>query len=88
MIGLVIRKKTALCLSLDVSSWKIGKDIIDLCGPYICMVKLHSDLLIDISNINIFIKELKKLARKYKFLIMEDMKLGDVDKITYKKIYT
>ena len=86
LIGLIIRKKTALCLSLDVSSWKIGREILELCGPYICMVKLHSDLFIDIGNINSFIKELKGLARKYKFLIMEDMKLGDVDKITYKKI--
>lgn len=86
LIGLVIRKKTALCLSLDVSSWKVGREILELCGPYICMVKLHSDLFTDIGNINMFIKELKKLARKYKFLIMEDMKLGDVDKITYKKI--
>tara|TARA_B110001469_G_C9577809_1_gene286559 strand:+ start:9 stop:1139 length:1131 start_codon:yes stop_codon:yes gene_type:complete len=50
------------------------------------MVKLHSDLFTDIGNINMFIKELKELARKYKFLIMEDMKLGDVDKITYRKI--
>mgnify|MGYP006077681407 CR=1 FL=1 len=86
LIGLVIRKKTALCLSLDVSSWKTGRNILELCGPYICMVKLHSDLFTDIGNINMFIKELKELARKYKFLIMEDMKLGDVDKITYRKI--
>ena len=86
LIGLVIRKKTALCLSLDVSSWKVGREILELCGPYICMVKLHSDLFTDIGNINLFIKELKVLSRKYKFLIMEDMKLGDVDKITYKKI--
>ena len=86
LIGLVIRKKTALCLSLDVSSWKVGKQILELCGPYICMVKLHTDLFTDIGNINIFIKELKNLARKYKFLIMEDMKMGDVDKITYNKI--
>ena len=61
LIGLVIRKKTALCLSLDVSSWKVGKEILDLCGPYICMVKLHCDLFTDIGNVNMFIKELKSL---------------------------
>lgn len=86
LIGLVIRKKSALCLSLDVSSWKVGRGILELCGPYICMVKLHTDLFADIGNINIFIKEIKEIARKYKFLIMEDMKMGDVDKITYNKI--
>ena len=46
--------------------------------------KLHCDLLTDIDCIDTFIKELKDLARKHKFLIMEDSKIGDVDKITYK----
>ena len=86
LMGIVIRKKTALCLSLDVPNWEKGKAILDICGPNICMVKLHSDLLVDLNNIDEFIKELKDLARKHMFLIMEDLKMADVDKISYSKI--
>jgi uridine monophosphate synthetase len=86
LMGIIVNKKTALCLSLDVSKWSDAKIILDLCGPYICMVKLHSDLFSDIIEIDVFIKELKCLARKHQFLIMEDIKLADVDKITYSKI--
>ena len=86
LTGLVIKKKTNLCLALDVTKWEDGKVILDMSGPYICMVKLQCDLLTDIDCIDTFIKELKDLARKHKFLIMADSKIGDVDKITYKKL--
>ena len=86
LMGFVILKKTALCLSLDVTNWEVGKTVLNICGPYICMVKLHSDLLIDLNNVDEFIKELKDLARKHHFLIMEDLKMADVDKISYSKI--
>lgn len=86
LMGLIVSKKTALCLSLDVSKWSDAKIILDLCGPYICMVKLHCDLFIDIFEVDVFIKDLKCLARKYQFLIMEDIKLADVDRISYSKI--
>lgn len=86
LMNLVIKKQSALCLSLDVSSWEDGKNILELCGPYIVMVKLHVDLFTDIIDIDIFIREIMQLARKYQFLIMEDVKLADVDKITYEKI--
>ena len=86
LMGLIVYKKTALCLSLDVSRWSDAKIILNLCGPYICMVKLHSDLFTDICEIDVFIKELKCLARKHQFLIMEDIKLADIDKISRSKI--
>ena len=86
LMGIIIKKKTSLCLSLDVPNWEVGRAILDLCGSNICMVKLHSDLLVDLNNIDEFIKELKDLARKHMFLIMEDLKMADVDKISYSKI--
>jgi uridine monophosphate synthetase len=86
MMGIIIYKKTPLCLSLDVSEWNKAKKILDIAGPYICMVKLHCDLFIDIDCVDTFIKELRDLARKHTFLIMEDIKVGDVDKITYNKL--
>jgi len=86
LMGLVVKKQSALCLSLDVDKWEVGKKILNLCGEYIVMVKLHVDLFTDIINIDLFIKEIRELGRKHQFLIMEDIKLADVDKITHKKI--
>lgn len=90
MMELIIKKQTNLCLSLDVNTWNEAKIILDLCGPFICMVKIHSDLFIDLnstSNINNFIFEIKNLAKKHHFFIMEDRKINDVDKIAYNQIY-
>lgn len=86
LMSLVVTKESALCLSLDVNKWEDGKKILDLCGQNIVMVKVHCDLFTDITNIDLFIKEIRVLARKHNFLIMEDIKLADVDKISYRKI--
>ena len=86
VMNLVVAKESALCLSLDVDSWEDGKKILELCGPYIVMVKVHVDLFTDIDNIDVFIKEIRDIARRRNFLIMEDVKMADVDKISYKKI--
>lgn len=86
LMSLVVAKESALCLSLDVNKWEDGKKILDLVGEYIVMVKVHCDLFTDINSIDLFIREIRVLARKRNFLIMEDVKLADVDKITYRKI--
>jgi orotidine 5'-phosphate decarboxylase subfamily 1 len=71
-----------LCYSADDL---YGKNIdkamkkIDLLGPYICMLKLHPDIC---SNFTMeMIKEIKRMSKKYSFLILIDRKLADIGKI-------
>lgn len=84
LLDLIITKKSALCLSLDYSTWEKSKALIEKCGEYIVMVKVHVDLFTDFNDN--FGKEMKELARRYKFFVMEDSKLADVDSITFRRM--
>ena len=84
LFNIMNEKKTVLCLSLDVDSWDNGQKILELCGPYICMVKLHVALFDDWNN-NSHLK-LIELSNNHNFLIMQDSKLIDVPKISLKQI--
>ena len=84
---IINQKQTSVCLSLDVASFEYGKYVLDICGPYICMVKLHPDLLYDwVSNPLRHSNTLKELADLYNFMIMADLKLVDVPAISYKQL--
>ena len=83
MISEMINKKTALCLSLDTSTWEAAKKLIHQCGKYIIMVKTHVELYRDYHDN--FESEIKELAKQYHFFIMEDRKLSDVAKISYRQ---
>tara|TARA_B100001057_G_scaffold499094_1_gene608494 strand:+ start:71 stop:1636 length:1566 start_codon:yes stop_codon:yes gene_type:complete len=82
LLSIMEQKKTALCLSLDTMSWKYGYKILDDCGPYICMVKLHVELFLD-WNDNCM-NQLLELSEKHNFKIMQDSKLPDVPSINDK----
>ena len=66
LLDLIIKKKSALCLSLDLSKWEKGKELLDACGENIVMVKVHAELFEDFSDT--FGKEIKELARKHKIV--------------------
>lgn len=84
---IITQKQTCVCLSLDVASFEYGKYVLDICGPYICMVKLHPDLLYDwVANPLRHANTLKDLAERYNFMIMADLKLIDVPAISYKQL--
>lgn len=78
-------KKSCLCLSLDVNKWETGKKIIEECGEHIIMVKTHVETYSDFNN-ETFANEIKELANKYNFFVMEDRKLADVDEINWKEM--
>ena len=84
LFEIVNSKKSVLCLSLDVESWEIGQKILNECGQYICLVKLHVALFDDWNNESHL--QLLELSNKYNFLIMQDSKLIDVPKISLKQI--
>lgn len=75
----IINKKKAqfgsprgLCLSADLNSDKI-LDIINTAGPYICLLKIHAEIIP--SGIAL---ELLALSLKHNFLILLDRKFGDI----------
>lgn len=86
LVEIIKTKHTSVCLSLDIPLWREAKSVLDKCGPYICMAKLHSDLIADWSYD--VMKELKALAGKHNFLLMEDAKLIDVPHINKLKMTT
>lgn len=69
-------KKTNLCLAADVAKCEQVLNLAESLGPYICLLKLHVDILEDFNDN--FIKSLKELATKHNFFIMEDRKFADI----------
>ena len=84
LLELIIEKQSALCLSLDTSTWEEGKKILEQCADKIVMVKTHVELYEDFSDT--FETEIKEMAAKYRFFIMEDRKLADIDNISWRQM--
>lgn len=81
---IIQRKKTNICFAADMYD---GDDIlhtITCVGPYICMVKLHLDMLKNIPYS--FYSILHNYAEEYDFMIMEDRKYMDHGNIILKQI--
>lgn len=77
LLNLMHEKQTNLCASLDVNTTAELLRLVDLLGPYICLVKTHVDILSDFSMEGT-VKPLKELAAKHQFLIFEDRKFADI----------
>lgn len=84
LIDIIKQKQSALCVSLDIPFWKEGVKILRKIAPYICMIKLHCDLIVDWSKETI--TELKEIAKESNFLIMQDSKFIDVPHIVEKQL--
>lgn len=76
LLNLAVRKKTNLCLSLDVTQTDDFLKICEQLGPYIAMLKTHIDIIDDFSPR--FIDQVKNLAAKHDFLLFEDRKFADI----------
>ena len=83
LVKIIKTKQTAVCLSLDTDTIAKGLQILEICAPYICMVKIHPELFSDWDT-NIHPQLIKQWATQYNILVMLDAKLVDVPEISYK----
>lgn len=76
LFNLMSSKKTNLCLAADLTKTEDIIGLADKVGPYICVLKLHVDIIEDFSYT--FIEKLQSLAKMHNFLLMEDRKFADI----------
>lgn len=76
LLKLMDKKKSNLCLALDVTSKKQLLYLADLLGPEICILKVHIDIIQDFDQD--LITQLLALSKKHEFLIFEDRKFADI----------
>ncbi|XP_065888761.1 uncharacterized protein [Dysidea avara] len=76
LFHLMHHKQTNLALSADLVDSRAILELADQVGPHICVLKLHSDIIKDFSIV--FTQQLKQLAEKHNFLLMEDRKFADI----------
>ena len=77
-------KRSAVCLSLDVPNWQLGRELLQIAAPYICMVKIHPDLFSDWTQEAQ--TEIITMAKEGRYQIMCDQKMADVPKIVLRQI--
>ncbi|XP_029670995.1 uridine 5'-monophosphate synthase-like [Formica exsecta] len=76
LLELMESKQTNLCLAADLKKTDAILELANIVGPHIAVLKTHVDI---IENFNEnFILQLKELAKRHKFLLMEDRKFGDI----------
>ncbi|KAJ6515770.1 humps family-domain-containing protein [Mycena sanguinolenta] len=78
LLETIERKQSNLAVSVDVTSAKDFLAIIDVVGPFVCLVKAitHIDIIEDFTPS--LITELQALSAKHDFLIFEDRKFADI----------
>ncbi|KAG2013545.1 orotidine-5'-phosphate decarboxylase [Coprinopsis cinerea AmutBmut pab1-1] len=76
LLETIERKKTNLCVSVDTPKTEDFLTIIDVVGPYVCLIKTHVDILEDFDSS--VIERLESLSRRHDFLIFEDRKFADI----------
>ncbi|PSS35474.1 hypothetical protein PHLCEN_2v1629 [Hermanssonia centrifuga] len=76
LLDTIERKKSNLCVSVDVTKGDEFLNVIDVVGPYVCLIKTHVDIIEDFETS--LIEKLQALSAKHDFLIFEDRKFADI----------
>jgi len=76
LLQLIADKQTNLAFSADVTNKSQLLDLVDMVGPYVCIIKTHIDIVEDFDWQ--FVKDLNALAKQHQFLLFEDRKFADI----------
>jgi len=76
LLELMDRKRSNLCVSVDVTKKASLLRIVDASGPSVCLVKTHIDIVEDFDED--LVQQLQQLAKKHDFMIFEDRKFADI----------
>ena len=83
----LVSKKSNICVAADVTNLSSLITLIEDIGEYICILKLHYDIIDDFcEDLPRTIKKLIELKKKYNFFIWEDRKFADIGIIMEKQI--
>lgn len=77
---IIAKKKSNLCVAVDFESGDQVLKMASLLAPYICILKIHVDILTDFS-IKDFVEPLNRLAQEQEFVIFEDRKFADIGNV-------
>ena len=80
----VMKCKGRVCVAADFTKSQEILDFADKVGKFVCIFKIHSDIITD--NSDNFRKLLRAKALSYNFLIMEDRKIADIGFIAQKQL--
>jgi len=84
---IIKEKNTKICLAADVDTTEKLLSLVEMAGPHICMLKIHSDIIKDFhKNYEYTRIQLIKLKNLYNFKIWEDRKFADIGTIMRKQI--
>lgn len=82
-------KNTKVCVSIDWNDPERVLNLLEQIAPYICMVKLHYDLLnVPTEHRLQFMERLYILIQNHNFAVFADRKLVDIPSIVEKQIIT
>lgn len=76
LFQIIAQKKTNLCISVNLTSTTKILDLLEKVGEHVCLVKNHVNIIEDFSSD--FVSQLKHLAQRFNFLILEDRKFADI----------
>ncbi|WP_241518386.1 orotidine-5'-phosphate decarboxylase [Bacteroidetes bacterium endosymbiont of Geopemphigus sp.] len=85
LLDIALKKKSNLILSADLTKSQSILQLASSTGSHLCALKLHADIIEDFSAE--FIGELKTIAQKNHFLLIEDRKFGDIRNSTALQFY-
>lgn len=77
LFGIMDKKRTNVCVVIDVSTSERVLELASMVGPFVCAVKLHVDMIEDFSFENL-VQPLIQLSKEHSFLIFEDRKFADI----------
>jgi uridine monophosphate synthetase len=84
LYNIITAKKTNIVLSLDLNRANDILEKLELLGDNICAVKLHYDIINDLSDN--FVERLNELKNNKNFLVIEDRKFADIPYISLKQL--